>query len=161
MGSEFKAIILSTWKIPCTLPGNCALCIFIVVIFVLFVSMQVVHLFNTFQWFVLVRIGYEGWCCKWTRIHASVLLAFQHMECLLLIYFCICYCCYKKKKCHNLWTCICTYVYITCSYPVSGWCTEAFSVRLSVSPTTFWHLSTRYKAQSLLPFIGISSYSYH
>ncbi|KAM7391241.1 hypothetical protein PAMP_021941 [Pampus punctatissimus] len=28
VGSEFKAIKLSMWKVPCTLPGNCALCIF-------------------------------------------------------------------------------------------------------------------------------------
>lgn len=41
--------------------------------------MQVVHTFSTFQWFVLASIGYEGCCCKITDIHASVLLAFQHM----------------------------------------------------------------------------------
>lgn len=153
MGSEFKAIILSPWKIPCTLPGNCALCIFIFVFFVPFISMQVVHMFNTFQWFV--SIGYEGCWCKWTHIHASVtcfsadgVSSFD-----ILLYFVIA----AKKKYHNLWTCICTYMLVF-SFRLSrrGFFLKAFCVA-----NPFWHLSTRYKAQSLLPFNGISSYSYY
>lgn len=108
VGSEFMAIILSTWKISlhfawklCPVYFHCFffVCLFLLLLFVcfvLFISMQVVHVFNTFQWFVLASIACEGCCCDGTTdIPASVLLAFQHMECLLLIYFCICYCCYK------------------------------------------------------------------
>lgn len=66
MGSEFKAIILSMWRIPRTLPGKCALCVLFLLflVCVLVISVQVVHMFNTFQWFVLTSIGYEGCCCK-------------------------------------------------------------------------------------------------
>lgn len=34
MGSEFKAIILSMWRIPRTLPGKCALCVLFLLFFV-------------------------------------------------------------------------------------------------------------------------------
>lgn len=69
MGREFKAIILSTWKVPCTLPGNCAQCIFIsfflLLLLFLFVFFRpgyfkVVHVFITFQRFVQASIACEG-----------------------------------------------------------------------------------------------------
>lgn len=83
MGSEFKAIILSTWRIPCTLPGKvCPLCfcMFLSLLFQCRWSVCSVH-FNGLSSLVLVMK--DAVVKETTHIHASVLLAFQHMECLL------------------------------------------------------------------------------
>lgn len=66
---------------------KCALCI---IVFVLFISMQVVHYV---QYISMILSSLVLVIKDVMHIRASVLLAFQHMECLLLIYFCICYCC--------------------------------------------------------------------
>lgn len=94
VGSEFKAIKLSMWK-KNSLHFAWKLCpVYFYVVFVCpghfseggpCVS---VH-FTGLSWLVLLMKDVVAVA----DIHASVLLAFQHMECLLLIYFCICYCC--------------------------------------------------------------------
>ncbi len=152
---------MSTWKVPCTLPGNCALCIVICFVFVfLGISVSVVHIFNTFQWFVLASIGYEG-CCKWTSTPLYDLL-FSTWS----VFFWYTFVFVIAAKNAITYGLVFVYVVLTilCSYSLSGWSTEVFLLSLKswtlfLCHQPFWHLSTRYKAQSLLPCIGISRYS--
>lgn len=64
MGSEFKAIIMSTWKIPCTLPGIVPY-VFSLLFFVLFITSQVVPNFNTFQLFPCFLL-FCSLQCRWS-----------------------------------------------------------------------------------------------
>lgn len=89
-------------NIPCTLSGNCVLWIFIV-IFVCFcpghfsaggpyvqcISIVCHHWYWLYYWQILL-----GMNSKHPRL---CLIDLQHTECLLLIYLCICYCCWGGK----------------------------------------------------------------
>lgn len=128
MGSEFKAIILSTWKIPCTLPGNCALCTFIfLLLLLLFV-------------FVLFYFNAGGPCVQHISMVLSrlVLLVKDAVVIRQQTSLPLCYLLFSTwsvffwytfvfviaaTKCHNRWTFV--FVFTTaCSAP--GWSTEAF-----------------------------------
>lgn len=136
-------------------------CVFVPSSFVcfLFVSKQVVRLFNAFQRFN----AHSPWL--WRMLwhpHLSYLI-FQHSECLLfdiLLYFVI-----AAEKYHNLWTCILYMWYVVtilCSLQVNPqknvFCTpENLTASCATNPP-LGHPSTRCKAQSLLPFIEVSSW---
>lgn len=91
-------------------------------IFVLVISMQVVRMFSTFQWFVLASIGYEGCCNIHPHLCVTCFSAHGVSSFDILLYLLLLLKKHKKtnKKRQNLWTCILYGVFtIMCLYSVS------------------------------------------
>lgn len=110
-----------------------------------------------FNGLMLTRRGYEG-CCD---IHTSLIWFFSTASVFFLIYFCILLLLLKSTITYGLVFCICG---IDRTVLASGWptenvfCTpETLTASCATNPP-LWHPSTRCKAQSLLPFIEVSSW---
>lgn len=112
-----------------------------------------------FNGLVLTRHGYKG-CCD---IHTSLICFFSTASVFFLIYFCILLLLLRSTITYGLVFCICG---IDHTVLASGWptenvfCTpETLTASCATNPP-LWHLSTRCKAQSLLPFIEVSSWQF-
>lgn len=94
---------------PCLLS---LFCFFVVVVFlffflVLFISMQVVQNFRTFQWFVLTSIGFIMKDVVEREQQTSTSLCYSLFSTWSVFFWYTFVFVIAAKKCHNLWTCTC------------------------------------------------------